>query len=49
MKDKDILTDALKQLWDIKTLLKEAVSKESGISLEPVQVGTKREKITTYA
>ena len=41
MGGKDILTEALKQLLDIRTLLKEAVPRESGISLEPVQIGSK--------
>ena len=41
MGGKDILTEALKQLLDIRTLLKEAVPRESGISLEPVQISSK--------
>ena len=40
MGGKDILTEALKQLLDIRTLLKEVVPRESGISLEPIQKNT---------
>ena len=36
MEGKDILTDVLKQVLDIRKLLKEAVPRESGISLESV-------------
>ena len=45
MKSRNILTKALKQLVDIRTLLKEAVPRESGISLEPIQIGSKRKKL----
>ena len=40
----EILTEALKQLLDITTLLKEEVPRESGISLEPVQNGSKQKQ-----
>ena len=45
MEGKDILTDVLKQVLDIRKLLKEAVPRESGISLESVYIGSKRKKI----
>ena len=42
MEGKDILlTEALKQLLDTRTLLKEAIPRERSISLEPVQIGSK--------
>ena len=49
MEDEDILTDALEQLLDIKALLKAAVSRESDISLEPVEISSKRKKFTPFA
>ena len=49
MGGEDILTDALKQLFDLRTLLKEALPRESYISLELVQTGSKRKKITPFA
>ena len=35
--EEDLLTDVLKQLWNIMTLLKEAVPREIAISFEPVE------------
>ena len=45
---KTFITDALKQLLDIKTLLKAAVPRESDISLEPVQISSKRKHFTPF-
>ena len=42
IEDKEILTDALEHLLDIKALLKAAVPRESDIFLEPVQIISKR-------
>ena len=35
--EEDLLNDVLKQLWNIMTLLKEAVPREIAISFEPVE------------
>ena len=49
MEDEDILTEAFEELLDIKTLLKSVVPRKNDISLEPVQIGSKRKNFTPFA
>ena len=49
MEDEDILTEALEELLDIKTLLKSVVPRKSDISLEPVEIDSKRKNFTPFA